>query len=133
MDTFNIKVMTVCDGQIPYRTLTEQADIAAGLVRSTPRYYAWATMFSVEQLKKKNAVNLVNASLKADFDNGAIAVMVPYEIGARVFNTKGRLLQIDDPALEPVLDFIRQDNKTLIVDLSAPFRAPSWTFPHLPH
>jgi hypothetical protein len=120
MDALNLKMFTICNEGLKVSRLVKQIEVAVEIVRSQPRYYAWATTFGFDGMYEPDWPRRVNAALTRDFDNGALAVKVWKEIGMQVTDPAGRLVQIDDPIFDPILDFIRQQGKTLMAHIADP-------------
>jgi predicted TIM-barrel fold metal-dependent hydrolase len=120
MDALNMKMFTICNEGLKVDRLVAQIRSAAEIVSARPRYYAWATTFGFDRMEEPGWAARVNASLKRDFDNGALGVKVWKEIGMQLKDRNGRFVQIDDAVFGPVLEFIRREGKTLLAHIGDP-------------
>lgn len=60
------------------------------------------------------------AYLKAHFDRGAVGVKIWKNIGMELRDAGGNLVMVDDPKLDPVIDFIESSGKVLLGHLGEP-------------
>lgn len=106
----------------PYRTLAEQH----------PERYAWCTSFDLPTFEPDYAERVI-AGLEQDFRDGAVACKVWKNIGMEVRTPAGELLLIDDPLFEPILAYLAQVAKPLLMHIAEPlacWRPLSETSPH---
>lgn len=58
--------------------------------------------------------------LRQSFEKGAIAVKIRKSIGMEVRKPNGEFVTIDDPKFDPIIDFIAENDKTLIGHIGEP-------------
>jgi predicted TIM-barrel fold metal-dependent hydrolase len=87
---------------------------ALGKVQQYPGRIAYATTFSLKNFNNDNWHEETIAYLKDSFSKGAIAVKVHKNIGMELKDKNGELVMIDDPRLDPILDYLAQSNIPLI-------------------
>lgn len=58
--------------------------------------------------------------LRQSFEKGAIAVKIRKSIGMEVKKPNGEFVTIDDPKFDPIIDFIAENDKTLIGHIGEP-------------
>jgi len=94
--------------------LEEQQDFALHEIRAFPGRVAYATAFSLKHFNDTGWSQEVTAWLERAFSLGAVAVKVWKNVGMELRDTSGRLVMIDDPRFDTVLDFIAKKDITLI-------------------
>lgn len=94
--------------------LEEQQNFALHEVQAFPGRVAYATAFSLKHFNDTGWRREVIAWLEQAFSHGAVAVKVWKNVGLELRDTTGRLVMIDDPRFDPVLDFIAKRGITLI-------------------
>ncbi|HBE66734.1 MAG TPA: amidohydrolase [Planctomycetaceae bacterium] len=60
------------------------------------------------------------AYLKEQFDRGAVGVKIWKNIGMELRDSEGQLVMVDDPKLDPVIDYIESRGKVLLGHLGEP-------------
>lgn len=120
MDTWNLKMFTICNEGLKSDRLEAQRKIAVDISREYPRYYAWCTTFDLNGIQNPGWTDRVIRQLQQDFDQGALAVKIWKDVGMQLKDQKGNFIQIDDPVFEPVLQYISSRNKTLFTHIGDP-------------
>ena len=120
MDELNLKMNIMTNKGLQADRLKFQVDGAILMRKKLPRYYSWCTTFGFEGMYKPDWSERVKDYLKYGFDNGALAVKVWKEIGMQVKNPNGEFVQIDDPIFYPILDYTKQEGKTLFTHIGDP-------------
>lgn len=121
MDNFRLLTVNVASSSSP--SIDKQQQVALQLVKSFPDNIFYAATFSVDNFNAPDWQQKTLDYLKASFDNGAIAVKVWKNIGMDIKDTNGKFVMIDDPAFDPIIDFIEKNNITLIGHLGEPRNA----------
>src|SRR5690606_23324775 len=98
----------------------QQEDFSLKLVEEFSGTVAYATAFSLENFNNENWQKETIDYLRSSFAKGAIAVKVWKNIGMELRDKAGNLVMIDDPRFEPVLDFIVEQDITLIGHIGEP-------------
>jgi predicted TIM-barrel fold metal-dependent hydrolase len=92
----------------------ELQKFALQMEQQFPGRIAYASAFSLKNFNKDNWQEQTIAYLKDSFAKGAIAVKVHKNIGMELKDNNGQLVMIDNPRLDPILDFMTQNNIPLI-------------------
>ena len=103
-----------------HSTVEKQFEIVKELHQKYPATISFATSFTLEGLDKPDWQDKTIAWLKHCFDSGAIAVKIWKDVGMVCRDQDGSFIMIDDPRLDPVLDFIASENKTLVTHTGEP-------------
>src|SRR4051812_10259960 len=118
----NFRFLTV-NVNSPSMPVEDQQQIALRLVKSFPENIFYATAFSVKNFNAPGWQQQTLNYLKSSFDRGAIAVKVWKNIGMELKDKNGKFVMIDNPAFDPIIDFIEKNNITLIGHLGEPRNA----------
>jgi predicted TIM-barrel fold metal-dependent hydrolase len=92
----------------------ELQDFALEKQQQFPGRIAYASAFSLKGFNDDNWQEQTIAYLKDSFAKGAVAVKVHKNIGMELKDKNGQLVMIDNPRLDPILDFMAQNNMPLI-------------------
>jgi hypothetical protein len=103
--------------------IDKQQEVALRLVKAFPENILYATTFSVDNFNAEDWQQKTLDYLKASFEKGAIAVKVWKNIGMELKDRNGKFVMIDNPAFDPIIDFIEKNNITLIGHLGEPRNA----------
>ncbi|MDB5261723.1 MAG: amidohydrolase [Adhaeribacter sp.] len=117
------RLLTINVNPAYYPPIEKQRDIAIQLVQAYPERIAFATTISMEGFEEPGWEEKTLAYLKDSFAQGAIAVKVWKNIGMELKDRQGKFVMIDNPKFDPIFDFIRQNNKTLIGHIGEPRNA----------
>lgn len=111
-DNFRFLTLNVYkDGGTP---VEEQQLFSVKMVKTYPGRIAWVSAFSLENFNKEGWQEEVIAYIKKSVDNGAVAVKVWKNIGFFLKDKNGKLVMIDNPAFDPVLDYLTRNHIPLI-------------------
>ncbi len=119
----NFRLLTVNVASSTSLPIEEQQAVALRLVKAFPENVLYATTFSVDNFNTPGWQQKTLDYLKASFNNGAIAVKVWKNIGMALKDSNGKFVMIDNPAFDPIIDFIEKNNITLIGHLGEPRNA----------
>jgi predicted TIM-barrel fold metal-dependent hydrolase len=117
------RLITVNVDPPDYKPIEEQQRIAVILKNAFPQRVAYATTFSLVGFNEAGWQEKTIEYLKASFEKGAIAVKVWKDIGMELKDKDGKFVQIDHPQFDPILDFIAENNITLIAHIGEPRNA----------
>lgn len=95
---------------------------AHGLIhhRQSPETVEMVTAFAVTDWDDKDWESRVISWLDSCFEQGALGVKVWKNIGMVSRDVAGNLIQIDDARFDPIFQFIRDQDKTLVGHLGEP-------------
>lgn len=100
--------------------MEEQQKFALQQIKAFPGRIAYATTFSIRNFNDDNWQEQTTAYLKNSFDQGAIAVKIYKVIGMSLRGKNGKLVMIDDPRFDPVIDFVVKNNIPVVGHLGEP-------------
>src|SRR5690606_23777272 len=103
-----------------YPALKKQRAIAKQHADAFPQNFSFSTSFTVAQWNENNWLEETLSYLSESISLGAIAVKVWKNIGMELLDKTGNFVMIDNPRFDPVLNFIRKNNITLIGHLGEP-------------
>lgn len=96
------------------KPVEEQQKFSISMIKAFPDQVAWGTTFSLENFNKDGWQEEAIAYLKNSFANGAIAVKVWKNIGFFLKDKEGKLVMIDNPRFDPILNYLAQNQIPLI-------------------
>jgi hypothetical protein len=76
------------------------------LAHAAPDRFWVATTFDPTAIDRLDFAARTLAQLRTDFDDGAVMLKVWKDLGLMVRDRSGRFVQIDDPRLQPIWDFL---------------------------
>ena len=97
-----------------------QQKFAIQQLKAFPGRIAYATTFSIRNFNNDDWQEQTIAWLKNSFSQGAIAVKIYKVIGMSLRDKNGKLVMIDDPRFDPVIDFIMKNNIPVVGHLGEP-------------
>lgn len=97
-----------------------QQEFAIQQLKSFPDRIAYATTFSIRNFNNDDWEEQTMAYLKNSFSQGAIAVKIYKVIGMSLRDKSGKLVMIDDPRFDGVIDFIVENNIPVVGHLGEP-------------
>ncbi|MEO5889612.1 MAG: amidohydrolase family protein [Ferruginibacter sp.] len=100
--------------------MEEQQKLALQQIKSFPDRIAYATTFSIRHFNDSNWQAQTISYLKNSFAQGAIAVKIYKVIGLSLRDKTGKLVMIDDPRFDPIINFIVQNKIPVLGHLAEP-------------
>lgn len=100
--------------------MQEQQRLALQQIKAFPNRIAYATTFSIRNFYNPAWEEETLDYLKNSFDQGAIAVKIYKVIGMSLRDSSGRLVMIDDPSFDPIIDFIAKSHIPVVGHLGEP-------------
>ena len=116
----NIRLLDIVDDRPFGIPMTEQEKIAIQQTHSFPDRIVYATTFSVSNYNSDNWQEQTIAKIKTAVLQGAIAVKIWKNIGMDLKDKNGKFVMIDNPRLDPILDYLAKNNIPLIGHLAEP-------------
>ena len=114
LESQNMKWLTVCYDGLQWPELEKRIKVAEKFHAEYPERVSWATSFKLTNWGSPEwaaeAIDLIGEG----FEHGAVAVKVWKDIGMALRDSNENFVMIDDPRFDPVFDFIRQQDKTLV-------------------
>jgi predicted TIM-barrel fold metal-dependent hydrolase len=118
-DNFRLLSINVDVGDA-FPPIEEQQERNTNHRNAFPGYLAYATSFKVSGFEERDWQDKTIAYLKESFSKGAIAVKVWKNIGMELKDRDGKFVLIDNPRFDPIMDYIKKNNITLIAHLGEP-------------
>ena len=100
--------------------MQKQQTLALQQIKAFPNHIAYATTFSIRNFNDPGWQEQTIAYLKNSFSKGAIAVKIYKVIGMILRDTAGKLVMIDDPRFDPIIDFIIKNHIPVVGHLGEP-------------
>ncbi len=97
-----------------------QEKFALQQLKAFPDRIAYATTFSIEEFNDDDWQEQTIDYLKHSFSEGAIAVKIYKVIGMSLRDKNNKLVMIDDPRFDRVIDFIVKNNISVVGHLGEP-------------
>ena len=119
----NFKLLAVNVNPSSYPTVEDQENVALEVIKTFPEQVAYATTFTVKDWGTDKWLPQTLAYLKSSFEKGAIGVKIWKNIGMELRDKDGKFVMVNDPRIDPVLDFIEKSNVTLVGHLGEPKNA----------
>lgn len=116
----NIRLLDIVDDRPFGIPMMEQEKIAVHQVKAFPDRVVYATTFSVSNYNSEDWQEQTIAKIKNAVSNGAIAVKIWKNIGMDLKDKNGNFVMIDNPKLDPILDYLAKNNIPLIAHLAEP-------------
>lgn len=118
----NFRLLTVNVGSPSYPEITKQQEVALNFLNRDDSRISYLTTIPMDdwdnpEVWQNNAI----AYLDESFKNGAIGVKVWKNIGMEFKNDEGEFVMIDNPQFDPVINYIREQNKPLLGHIGEPY------------
>jgi len=118
-DHFKLVTINLDDVNEP-PPMEEQQKFALQQIKAAPGRVAYATSFSIRHFNDTGWLRQNISYMQNSFAQGAAAVKIYKVIGMALRDKKGKLVMIDDARFDPLIDFIEQNNKTVVGHLGEP-------------
>jgi hypothetical protein len=104
----NFKLLTINVDHSDSAAIIHQHEIALNSIKKYPGtvYYAATFYFDTTSFGTVNWSNKVISQLENNIAGGAVSVKIWKNIGMTARDKSGKFIMIDDPAIEPVINFI---------------------------
>lgn len=119
----NFKLLTVNVYSGPTSNIEEKQEVALKLIKQYPDRLAYLTAFSLEGWGSPDWESKTLAYLKNSFEKGAIGVKIWKNLGMELKDKDGKFVMVDDPRIDPIINFIEKNNVTLLGHLGEPRNA----------
>ena len=119
----NLRLLTVNVYSGPSSNIDEKQNVALRLIKKYPDRLAYLTSFSFEGWGTPEWESKTLAYLKDSFEKGAIGVKIWKYMGMELRDKDGKFVMVDDPRIDPILDYIEKSDKTLLGHLGEPRNA----------
>jgi hypothetical protein len=103
-----------------YPNVAEQQRLALLQIKQNPDQIKYLTAFSLNEWDSTNWADKTIAQLKKSFELGALGIKLWKNIGMVYKDSSGRFIMIDNPKFDPVIQFIIDQDKTVMGHLGEP-------------
>lgn len=117
----NFRFLDIVDDRPFGLPMNDQERIAILHLKTFPKQIDVATTFSVDHWNNEDFLEETLAKLKTSFENGAKAVKIWKNIGMDLRDENGKFVMLDHPKLEPIFDFLIENNIPLIGHNGEPY------------
>jgi predicted TIM-barrel fold metal-dependent hydrolase len=110
----NFRFLDIVDDRPFGIPMAAQQEIAIKDLKTFPEQMAVATTFSVAGFNDAGWAEKTIEGLKRSFADGAKAVKIWKNIGMSLKDKDGKFVMVDDPRLDPILDFLEKNHIPLV-------------------
>ncbi len=103
-----------------YPTLSEQQRLALLQKETFPAQIEFLTAFTLADWDSAQWTEQTIQQLKASFDKGALGIKLWKSIGMVYKDAAGQFIMADDPRFDPVIQFVIDQDKTVMAHLGEP-------------
>jgi hypothetical protein len=96
------------------KPVEEQQKFSVEMVQAFPGRNAWVTAFSLDNFNKEGWQDEAISYIKKSVENGAVGVKVWKNIGFFLKDENSKLVMIDHPRFDPILDYLAKNHIPLI-------------------
>lgn len=96
------------------KPIEEQQKFSVEMVQTFPGRNAWVTTFSLDNFNKEGWQDEAITYIKESVQNGAVGVKVWKNIGFFLKDENAKLVMIDHPRFDPILDYLAKNHIPLI-------------------
>jgi predicted TIM-barrel fold metal-dependent hydrolase len=118
-DNFRLLTINWDDANEP-PPMEVQQEFAIGQLKAHPGRIGFASTFSIKNFNDDDWQEQTIAWLRNSFALGAAAVKIYKVVGMSLRDKNGKLVMIDDPRFDPVIEFIMTNNIPIIGHLGEP-------------
>jgi predicted TIM-barrel fold metal-dependent hydrolase len=133
LERLDVLAVNVCVPRDSVGGWRDQATAYRALAASAPRRFAWCTAFDLPRFDDPHYADRVVEGLAADIAAGAVACKIWKNIGMEVRRPDGAFFMVDDPLLDPILDYLQDQGLTLLTHIGEPLACWLPLDPASPH
>ncbi len=116
----NFFLVTVCVDVPDYPSVKEQQRLALDQINKNPDAVKFLTAFTLEDIDSSGWADKTINTLKQSFEAGALGIKLWKNIGMAYRNTDSTFIMVDDPRLDPVINYVIQQDKTVMAHIGEP-------------
>lgn len=116
----NFRLLNVIVDVPDYPPIEAQEQFSLEQIKAFPDRVEYLTAFTLEDWDSVQWVNETIEQLKSSFDNGALGIKIWKNIGMVYKDSSDRFIMIDNPRFDPIIQYIIQQNKTVMGHLGEP-------------
>jgi hypothetical protein len=116
----NFQMVNVCVDAAGNPPLSEQEKFSIHQTKTHPKQIQYTTAFNLAKWDSANWANEIIYQLKTSFENGALGIKIWKNIGMVEKDMAGNFIMIDNPRFDPVIQYIIDQNKTIMGHLGEP-------------
>lgn len=122
LEELDLKAHNVCVAANHRGSWRQRQQQFRDLAKTAPLRYAWTTTFDPPGFDDPSYVERVIEGLSRDFADGALACKIWKNIGLEVRRPTGEPFMVDDPLWTPILEWLENQGRTLIMHLADPIK-----------
>lgn len=103
-----------------YPSLDEQRRLSLIQRNAAPEHVDFLIAISVEDIESEDWEERTIARMREGFEKGALGIKLWKNIGMVYKDRTGNYLMVDDPRLDPVIAFVKAQDKTVMAHLGEP-------------
>ncbi|HEX5170966.1 MAG TPA: amidohydrolase family protein [Cyclobacteriaceae bacterium] len=103
-----------------YPSVEEQERLALLQIEHNPDQVKYLTAFTLNDIDSAGWADRTIARLKSSFDKGALGIKLWKNIGMAYRNPDSTFIMVDDPRLDPVINFVIREDKTVMAHIGEP-------------
>ena len=116
----NFRLLNVMVDVPDYPPIEAQEQFSLQQINAFPDRVKYLTAFTLEDWDSAQWVNETIEQLKSSFDNGALGIKIWKNIGMVYKDSADRFIMIDNPRFDPIIQYVIQQNKTVMGHLGEP-------------
>ncbi len=116
----NFRLIDVSVDVPDYPSVEEQERFSLHQISAFPQHVNYLTTFTLAQWDSATWTDETIAKLKSSFEKGALGIKIWKNIGMVYRDSSGNFIMIDDPRFDPVIQYIIDQNKTVMGHLGEP-------------
>ena len=116
----NFEMLNVSVDVPEYPNVIEQERLSLYQIKQNSDRIKYLTAFTLQGWDSTNWADNTIAQLKSSFEQGALGIKIWKNIGMVYKDTAGKFIMVDDPKFDPVVQFIIDQNKTVMGHLGEP-------------
>jgi hypothetical protein len=116
----NFQLLTVNVDVNSYPTLEDQEKFALHQIKEFPDRIDFLSAFTLARWDSSDWAASTIATLKKSFGSGALGIKLWKNIGMTYKDSSGEFIMIDNPKFDPVIEFIINEDKTIMAHLGEP-------------
>lgn len=116
----NFRLLNVSVDSPGNTDLEEQERFSLFQIQHSPDRIDYLSSFTLKEWDSANWADKTIERLKKSFDSGALGIKIWKNIGMVYKDSAGNFIMIDDPRFDPVIQFVIDQNKTVLGHLGEP-------------
>lgn len=116
----NFRLLDVSVDVPSYPSVEEQERLSLAQIQQNPDRVKYITAFTLNELDSTGWSDKIISQLTKSFDKGALGIKLWKNIGMTYRNADSTFIMVDDPRLDPVINFVISQDKTVMGHIGEP-------------